>query len=99
MPGSPPGRFALPPADGFPEPGWYPEQRLSVLEALQLYTINAAYALLKETVKGSLWPDKFADFIVIDKDIYNIAPKDIHTIKVLATVCNGELVFNDNFWQ
>jgi predicted amidohydrolase YtcJ len=85
--------------DGYPKGGWYPDQRLSVHEALELYTMNAAYASFEEDVKGSLRPNKLADFIVIDKDILSLPPKDIHTIKVLATVCDGDLVYNHSFWS
>ena len=84
--------------DGYPEGGWNPGERLSVHEALQLYTINAAYASFEESVKGSLRPNKFADFVVIDKDILNLPPEEINTVRVLATVCDGELVFNNTFW-
>ena len=45
--------------------GWVPEQRISVEEALQGYTVNAAYASFEEDIKGSLEPGKLADLIII----------------------------------
>ena len=50
--------------------GWYPEQRLTVDEAVHGFTLGAAYASYEETRKGSLTPGKLADLIVLDRDIF-----------------------------
>ena len=80
---------------GNPEGSWYPEQRLTLQEALHGYTIEAAYAEFEENVKGSLQTGKLADLIVIDKDITKLAatPKEILSIKVLKTFISGKLVY------
>jgi predicted amidohydrolase YtcJ len=80
--------------DGFPGPeGWYPEQRLTVPEALHAYTLGAAYASGEETVKGSLTPGKLADLVILDQDIYQIDPMDIPHTQVLATIVGGKFVY------
>ncbi len=70
-----------------------PEERLSVPQALALYTRNGAYIGLEEKDKGSLEPGKLADFIVIDRDILGIAPEEIKDIRVLDTFVDGKLVY------
>jgi predicted amidohydrolase YtcJ len=79
--------------DGSPHPeGWYPEQRLSVTEAVYGFTMGAAYASYDETRKGSLTPGKLADLIVLDRDIFSIDPMEIAETQVLATMIDGQLV-------
>lgn len=73
-----------------------PNERISVLEAIKMFTINAAYVLGKEDQIGSLEIGKKADFVVLDKNIFKIEPLDIHEINIIQTYFNGELVyFND----
>jgi predicted amidohydrolase YtcJ len=79
--------------DGTPTPdGWYPEQRLTVDEAVHGFTLGAAYASYEETRKGSLTPGKLADLIVLDRDIFSIDPMEIAETRVLATMLDGQLV-------
>jgi len=78
-------------ADGSPGPeGWYPEQRLTVDEAVRGYTLGAAYAGYMEDRVGSLSPGKLADLVVIDRDIYTCAPMEIKDTVVLGTMIEGE---------
>jgi len=70
-----------------------PSERISVLEAIKIFTINAAYVLCKEKEVGSLEIGKKADFIVLDKNIFTVEPLDIHDINVVQTYFNGELVY------
>jgi len=70
-----------------------PSERISVLEAIKMFTINAAYVLGKEKEVGSLEIGKKADFIVLDKDIFTIEPLDVHDINIESTYFNGELVY------
>ncbi len=80
-------------ADGSPHPnGWYPEQRLTVEEAVHGFTLGAAYASYEETRKGSLAPGKLADLIVLDRDIFTIEPMEIAETQVIATMIDGQLV-------
>ena len=82
-------------ADGSPGPdGWYPEQRLTVAEAVYAYTAGAAYASGEEAIKGTLAPGKLADVVVLSRDIFAIDSMDILETKVLATMLDGEFVYS-----
>ncbi len=82
-------------ADGSPGPdGWYPEQRLTVAEAVYAYTAGAAYASGEEAIKGTLAPGKLADLVVLSRDIFAIDSMDILETKVLATMFDGEFVYS-----
>jgi predicted amidohydrolase YtcJ len=70
-----------------------PSERISILEAIKMFTINAAYVLGKEDQIGSLEIGKKADFIVLDKNIFKVEPLDIHEINIIQTYFNGELVY------
>jgi predicted amidohydrolase YtcJ len=83
-------------ADGSPgEEGWYPRQRLTVAEAVAGYTMGAAYAEAREHELGSISPGKYADFIVIDRNIFEIEPMDIKDTEVKLTVVGGEIVHGE----
>jgi len=75
--------------------GWVPEQKISVEEALRAYTANAAYASFEESAKGTLAAGKLADFVVLDRDLFNIPPPDLRNAKVIATVVGGRTVFGN----
>lgn len=79
---------------GEPEGGWLPEQRLTREEALRLFTVNAAYASFEEDSRGSLEPGKWADFVVIDRDIMTCDADRIPATRVLRTVIAGEVVYD-----
>jgi predicted amidohydrolase YtcJ len=84
-------------ADGYPSvQGWYPEQKLSVHEAVYAYTVNAAYASGEEQIKGSLTPGKLADLVVLDRDIFAVDPTEILETRVLGTVVGGTFVFRSD---
>lgn len=80
--------------DGTPGPqGWYPEQRLSVGEAIQAYTSGPAYAAGWEDRLGKLLPGYYADLIVLPKNPFHCPPPELHTVQPLATMVNGEWVW------
>jgi predicted amidohydrolase YtcJ len=82
-------------ADGSPGPdGWYPEQRLTVAEAVYAYTAAAAYASGEEAIKGTLSPDKLADLVVLSQDIFTVDPMAILETEVVATMFDGEFVYS-----
>jgi len=72
---------------------FFPEQRLSRMEALQTYTTNAAYAGFEEDIKGSLTPGKLADITVLSKDILTIPEDEIPTAQVAYTIVGGKIMY------
>lgn len=78
--------------------GWVPRQKITVEEALQCYTVDAAYSGFMEQEIGSLEVGKQADFVILDRDITEIAPQDIRESRVLLTVVGGEIVFRSADW-
>jgi predicted amidohydrolase YtcJ len=72
-----------------------PEQALELETALKLYTVNAARALGIADRTGSLQPGMSADFIILDRNLHDIAPRDIANTNVLATVFQGRVVHGD----
>ncbi len=72
---------------------WGPEQRITVEEALKLYTINGAYASFEEDLKGSIEPGKLADLVILGDDPRTVNPRSIMDIPVLRTIVGGETVY------
>jgi predicted amidohydrolase YtcJ len=79
------------------DPTWLlnPDERISVLEAIKAYTVNGAYQLYRDDVIGTVEAGKYADLIVIDRDVFKINPLEIDGIKVLTTIFNGKVVHGD----
>jgi predicted amidohydrolase YtcJ len=73
---------------------WGPSQRISVAEAMQICTMNGAYASFEERIKGSLTPGKLADIVIIDKDPHDVDPDSIAGIKVLRTILGGRTTYH-----
>lgn len=73
---------------------YYPEQKLTIDEALIAYTQGSAYAEFAEKDKGQLVPGMLADFVVLDRDLTKVAPKEILGTKVLRTVVGGKTVYS-----
>jgi predicted amidohydrolase YtcJ len=80
-------------AGGNPIAGWYPEQEMSLKEAFRCFTLDAAYAGHQEKTLGSLEVGKYADFIVIDRDLFKMSPYDIYKTTVLETWVAGHPVY------
>ena len=72
----------------------FPEQRLSVEEALRMYTIDAAYSSIEENVKGSVEVGKLADLVVLSDDPLAIETNEIKDIKVEMTIINGKVIYS-----
>ena len=69
-----------------------PEQSITIQDAVDAYTITAAFALRQDRTTGSLEPGKRADLIVLDRDVFTIDPRDLHETRVLETYLDGRLV-------
>ncbi len=80
---------------GFPENGFQPENKTDRKNTLKAMTIWAAYSNFEEKEKGSIEKGKFADFIILDKDIMKADEKEIPATKIIATYVNGEKVFGE----
>lgn len=79
--------------DGKTPDGWFPEQRISVEEAVRAYTINGAYASYEEERKGSITPGKVADLVLLDQDLFRIDPGRLLDVHVDMTVVGGKTVY------
>ena len=78
--------------ENFPPGGWFPEQRTTRQEALLSITLWPAYAAFMENESGSVTVGKYADFVVLDRDIMTVAPEEILGTRVLMTVLGGRPV-------
>ena len=79
--------------DGKNPKGWFPEQKLTVAEAIEAYTMGSAYAEFQENEKGSVTPGKLADLVLLSDDIFTIAPEKIRDVHVLKTILGGKVIF------
>lgn len=77
----------------YPEGGYMPEQALSREETLKGMTIWAAFSNFEEDEKGSIEPGKFADFVILDRDIMEVPENEIPQTKVRATYLDGKKVY------
>ena len=77
---------------GEPAGGWYPEQRISIEEAVRAYTLSSAYANFEDELKGSITPGKLADLVVLSQNLLEIPPEEILDTEVLLTVVGGRVV-------
>jgi len=79
--------------DGANPNGWIPQQKISVEQAVEAYTINSAYAAFEEKEKGSISVGKLADLVVLSENIFAIDPIEIEKVEVLLTVVGGREVY------
>jgi len=73
--------------------GAFPEEQLTVDEALQLYTSNAAFASFEDSAKGSIERGKLADLVILSRDPHEVSPEDIKDIVVEMTILGGKVVY------
>jgi len=82
--------------NGNPKGGYEPNQKMSRIEALKSYTINAAYGAFEEKIKGSIEVGKYADFTVFSKNIMTIPEDEILNTKIVYTIINGKIEYSAN---
>lgn len=80
--------------DGKNPNGWFPEQKLTIKEAIEAYTMGSAYAEFQENEKGSITPGKLADLVLLNDDVLTIDPVKIRDVKVLKTWVGGKLTYD-----
>lgn len=73
--------------------GWFPEEKISMEEAIRLYTLGSAYAQFMEDRKGMIKEGYLADMVILDRDLFNIPEDEIMKTKVDYTIVGGKIVF------
>ena len=79
--------------NGEPAEGWFPEERITVEEALRAYTINNAFAAFEADIRGSMKEGKLADLTVFDRNLLTIPHAELLKVEVTHTIIAGEIVF------
>jgi predicted amidohydrolase YtcJ len=87
------GAVTRAPRDGKMPGGWFPEQKLTVAESIEAYTLGSAYAEFQDKVKGSITPGKLADMVILSDDLFSIPAEHIRDVKVLTTIVGGKVVY------
>ena len=81
---------------GLPSSGYEPEQKMTRIEAMKSYTINAAYGAFEEKLKGSIEIGKYADFAVFSQNLITVPDDKILETKILYTIVNGKIEYKAN---
>src|SRR5688572_18188221 len=79
---------------GQPAEGWFPDERISIAEAIKAYTYNTAYANFEESTKGSIEVGKLADLTVLSKNLLKVAPKEYLNTDIVYTIVGGKIVYS-----
>jgi predicted amidohydrolase YtcJ len=85
-------------SEGAPAGGWHPDERLTLEQAIQGYTMGGATAAKREKTEGSIEVGKLADVIIISQDLFKIAPNQIGKTKIMMTMVGGKIVYQDPSW-
>jgi predicted amidohydrolase YtcJ len=85
--------------DGKPQGGWLPQMRITLPEAIEGYTLGAAFAGRREKTEGSLEAGKLADLIVLSQDLFQVVPNRIGQTEVLLTLVGGKVVYESAAWK
>jgi predicted amidohydrolase YtcJ len=79
--------------DGKNPGGWIPEEKITLPEAVEAYTMGSAFAEFQEHEKGSITPGKLADMVILSENIFDLNPDAIRNVKVETTVVGGKVVY------
>jgi predicted amidohydrolase YtcJ len=85
--------------EGLPSGGWLPNERLTLEQAIEGYTIGGAIAARREKTEGSIEVGKLADLILISQDLFKVQPNQIGKTKTLMTMVGGKIVYQDPSWE
>jgi predicted amidohydrolase YtcJ len=78
--------------DGRNPDGWIPEERITLPEAIEAYTMGSAFAEFQENEKGSITPGKLADMVMLSDNIFELKPEEIRNVKVEITIVGGKVM-------
>jgi len=78
---------------GWPDGGWYPEQKLSIEEVLEGFTMGSAYCSFEEDVKGSITKGKYADFVILSENILETPIEELLRVHVIKTYLGGKQTY------
>jgi len=78
---------------GQPEGGWFPQEKITIEEAIKAYTLNTAYAGFEEDIKGTLEVGKLADFVIVSDNLLTMDPDGIKDVAIEMTVVGGRVVY------
>lgn len=81
---------------GQPSAGWFPNERITIEEAIKAYTYGTAYANFEEKIKGSIEVGKLADLTVLSNNLLKVKPQDLLTTQVLYTIVDGKIVYESS---
>jgi len=81
--------------DGKNPGGWIPEEKITLPEAIEAYTMGAAFAEFQEREKGSITPGKLADMVILSDNIFDLKPEAIRSAKVQTTIVGGKVVYGE----
>jgi len=79
--------------DGKNPGGWFPEEKITLPEAIEAYTLGAAFAEFQEHEKGSITPGKLADMVIVSDNILELRPEAIRSAKVKTTILGGKVIY------
>lgn len=81
--------------EGLPEEGWVVHEKIRMDQAMKAYTSAGAYSSFEENIKGKIAPGYLADVIVFSNNLFAIPQADIHKAKVVMTIVDGKIIFNE----
>jgi predicted amidohydrolase YtcJ len=81
-------------ANGTPPDGWFSDERITLAEAVEHYTLGSAYAEFAEHRKGSLTAGKLADLVILSHDIFAVPPREILDTRPVMTIVGGRIVYD-----
>jgi predicted amidohydrolase YtcJ len=78
--------------DGTPAGGWFPEERITMEQAVEFYTMGSAYAEFAESRKGSITEGKLADLVILSHDLFKVPPRELLDTRAVLTMVGGRIV-------